>query len=348
MPPVRLGFQSRVPAPREFVWGVYTRPGMFERLTPPWQTVETVASAGNVQPGDRRVLRLQIGPVSQVWEAVHGDWKEGHFFTDRQTRGPFARWEHRHSFLDAIGNRSAVRDDLVFQLPLPAGSDRLVNWFASRQLRRMFRYRHFTTFHDVRQHYQFAGLSRKRIAVSGAPETVAQQLVAYLSIGGHHVVYDDAERENMDIAVELRPLQAGRVSATIRQTVKEGSGLPVKAWEVVSAVIISDQAAVGCLLRNGPEGPIRWTTVDDFVYEIHRIVVTQPPSGSFRVFHPKLTTPHELAWCCGIKLRRLRRGDLHAVDQRRNDGCLQIEDASRRSRFRDVWDALDTINGRIH
>ena len=61
-------------------------------------------------------------------------------FLDVQVRGPCARWEHRHMFLEEAGG-TRVEDRLVYRLPLgPLGrlAERVV---VGPQLERIWRYR---------------------------------------------------------------------------------------------------------------------------------------------------------------------------------------------------------------
>ena len=81
--------QSQMPAGADELYRWHARPGAFERLAPPWETMETVEAHGGIEEGARRVFRIQQGPMAISWEAVHTDHVPGRQFIDRQVRGPF-------------------------------------------------------------------------------------------------------------------------------------------------------------------------------------------------------------------------------------------------------------------
>ena len=92
--------ESRIAAPPEEVFAFYESEGALLRLTPPWERVEVVAGGKSIQPGERVVLATWAGPVPVRWVAEHTEYEPGRLFADRQVEGPFARWYHRHHFLD--------------------------------------------------------------------------------------------------------------------------------------------------------------------------------------------------------------------------------------------------------
>ncbi len=100
-----------------FDW--HSNPGAFERLSPPWQPARIDSRTGKgLEPGATVVLRVKVGPFGLPWVAEHGEWDPGHMFSDRQVTGPFATWEHRHSFAERPGDTVELIDEIRYQLPL--------------------------------------------------------------------------------------------------------------------------------------------------------------------------------------------------------------------------------------
>jgi ligand-binding SRPBCC domain-containing protein len=113
--------RSTMPVPVDELYGWHARPGAFERLAPPWQRLRVVERSGTIADGDRLVMEYGLGPVKRRWVAVHKDHVEGRGFTDVQQDGPFARWEHRHTFIPD-DDRSVLEDHVEYELPGPAAA----------------------------------------------------------------------------------------------------------------------------------------------------------------------------------------------------------------------------------
>lgn len=66
-------------------------------ITPPPMIVRVHAAPAELQSGDLMDFTLWAGPVPIRWVACIEDASE-RGFTDRQLRGPFGSWAHRHAF----------------------------------------------------------------------------------------------------------------------------------------------------------------------------------------------------------------------------------------------------------
>lgn len=137
--------ESRIAATPAEVFAFHESPGALERLTPPWERVEVVRNDGSLRPGSRVVLKLRIGPFSKSWVAVHEEYDPPHRFSDRQESGPFARWYHRHEFLDDGAGGTILRDSVDFDPPAGALGRILGGPILRAKLQKMFDFRHETT-----------------------------------------------------------------------------------------------------------------------------------------------------------------------------------------------------------
>ncbi len=183
----RFTKRSRIEAPAGEVFAWLCRPGAFERLVPPWESVTTISRSGAApQPGSRTEFRIKTGPLRQRWVAEHTAYEAGRMFRDEQIAGPFARWVHTHRVEPAEGNSCFLEDEIEYALPLGAVGSACAGPFVRRKLERGFAYRHRIPEQDVNAHLKW---SKKplRILVSGATGLVGSALVAYLSAGGHAV-----------------------------------------------------------------------------------------------------------------------------------------------------------------
>ncbi len=193
-------YSSVVNAPRDDVFAWYSRPGAFNRLSPPWSPMRLVSEATSLKDG-RATLAL---PGGLRWVAQHQPElydPPARFVDAIGSDGPASlpariavRWRHIHEFEDAGDNRTRVIDRV--ETPVPG-----------RALRPMFVYRHRQLADDLEAHREAAhnGLTAATVALTGSSGLVGSALTAFLSTGGHRVIRlvrgaatDDARQWNPD------------------------------------------------------------------------------------------------------------------------------------------------------
>ena len=179
--------RSFLPHPPAEVFAWHAREGALDRLLPPWSGVTVESRSGSVRDeGSTVVLRMPVGPLGARWVATHHDCVEGRSFRDVQASGPFSYWSHTHRMEPAPGG-CMLEDEIEFAPPLAPLSGWIAAPLVRAMLGRQFAWRHRRTREDLAAHAR-AGLSPLRVAISGATGLVGQQLSAFLSTGGHHVV----------------------------------------------------------------------------------------------------------------------------------------------------------------
>lgn len=126
--------------PRAEVFAFFAEPANLARITPPWlgfslRTERPAMAAGAVL--DYRIAWLGL-PLR--WRTFIREWDPPVRFVDVQVRGPYARWEHRHLFLEERDG-TVVEDRVTYRLPLgPLG--RLAHTLVvRRQLAAIWEYR---------------------------------------------------------------------------------------------------------------------------------------------------------------------------------------------------------------
>jgi len=128
--------------PRPEVFAFFAEPTVLERLTPPAFRLRLVNRDVTMTAGAVLEFRLRwLGMVPLRWRAFVREWDPPFRFVDVQVRGPYARWEHRHRFLEE-GGGTWVEDRVTYRLPLgPLG--RVAHaLLVKRQLRELWEYRH--------------------------------------------------------------------------------------------------------------------------------------------------------------------------------------------------------------
>ncbi len=147
--------ETRIEASPADVWSFHESPGALNRLTPPWERVEVERDDRSLKPGSRVVMKTSLGPIPLRWVAEHTDYDPPHRFVDRQVSGPFAFWNHVHSFR-ADGSGTILRDEVEYRVPFGWLGRRLGGGLVRSKLRRMFDHRHAVT-KQVVESGDFAG-----------------------------------------------------------------------------------------------------------------------------------------------------------------------------------------------
>lgn len=192
-------FERKTPLPvsSEELFAWHERPGAFERLTPPWEDVRLMEHPARLEDGGHVVLEVRQGPVRLKWVSELYDVERGRAFHDRQIKGPFARWKHRHGFDPKDGSTSVLVDRVEYALPGGAAGNLAGGCHARTTLDRMFRYRHRTMKNDLELQQKYP-LEPMRILVTGASGLIGSALVPFLRSCGHEVVR--AVRRKSDVA----------------------------------------------------------------------------------------------------------------------------------------------------
>jgi uncharacterized protein (TIGR01777 family) len=187
MPDIIFQKSSEIEAAADALFDWHARPGAFDRLTPPWEPVELLSHEG-IEDGDRAVIGMKIGPLSQKWVAEHRNYTVGSSFEDVQVSGPFAKWEHTHTMSPVSDEKSLLTDLIHYRLPGGPVGQLLGGRFSRHKLERMFRWRHCRTIDDLKCHQKYRKQPRMKVVITGGSGLIGQELQSLLSTGGHEPI----------------------------------------------------------------------------------------------------------------------------------------------------------------
>ena len=146
MPIHALHRTTELPLPRNEVFPFFADAENLARLTPPELRFRFLTPL----PVDMRVgalieYRLRLFGVPFGWRTRIDSWEPDAGFVDRQVRGPFGRWVHRHHFSELEGG-TRMDDVVEWALPLqPFGE--IARPLLRAQLERIFDYRQVAIRH---------------------------------------------------------------------------------------------------------------------------------------------------------------------------------------------------------
>lgn len=105
----------RVNAPQSAVADFHSQSASMPAITPPPMVVRVHAAPERMGSGDTMDFTLWAGPLPVRWVARIEDASPAGF-VDRQMRGPFAAWAHRHSFVRVDDRTTDVVDEVEAEL----------------------------------------------------------------------------------------------------------------------------------------------------------------------------------------------------------------------------------------
>lgn len=129
----------RLPRPRPEVFAFFADAGNLEALTPPWLGFHILTPQPiEMRPGALIEYRLRVHGFPVRWQTEITAWEPPGRFVDEQRRGPYRQWIHEHTFEEAPGGNTIVRDRVRYRVPF----GRLANWLVvERDARTIFAYR---------------------------------------------------------------------------------------------------------------------------------------------------------------------------------------------------------------
>jgi ligand-binding SRPBCC domain-containing protein len=125
---------------RAEVFAFFADPSHLLSITPPAFRLRVVGGPPALSTGAVLDMRLQWLGVPIRWRAFIREWDPPYRFVDVQVRGPYARWEHRHRFLEEAGG-TWVEDRVTYRLPLGPLGRAAHALIVRRQIAALWRYR---------------------------------------------------------------------------------------------------------------------------------------------------------------------------------------------------------------
>jgi ligand-binding SRPBCC domain-containing protein len=136
-----LRTRQQLAHPREQVFEFFSAAHNLERITPAWLRFEVRAPEPvRMEAGALIDYRLHYRGVPLGWTSQIEVWEPGRQFVDRQLRGPYGLWHHRHTFSETPAG-TVIEDEVHYAAPFGVIGELAQPLLIERDLRRIFDYR---------------------------------------------------------------------------------------------------------------------------------------------------------------------------------------------------------------
>lgn len=141
----QLSAEQFVPSSKAEVFAFFSRPENLGRITPADMRFELTSPDRVMRAGLRVAYRLRtLLAIPTTWVSEITRYDAPDAFVDVQVRGPYARWEHTHTFDaarigDVIGTR--ITDSVTYELPFGPLGDLVNALVVRRRLAAIFEHR---------------------------------------------------------------------------------------------------------------------------------------------------------------------------------------------------------------
>jgi ligand-binding SRPBCC domain-containing protein len=142
---VKFTKESVIRATPERVFAFHELPDVMLRLLPPWESSRIVEAAPSLDVGSRAIIDTKLFRFITVrWEALHTAYDPPRMFEDKQVKGPFRSWRHRH-IVEPHAEGALLRDEIEYEPPLGFLGRLGAPLLIVPRLQRLFDYRHEVT-----------------------------------------------------------------------------------------------------------------------------------------------------------------------------------------------------------
>ncbi len=134
--------RQRLELPVQRAFEFYAQARNLVAITPPWMGFEVITPGPiEMRPGALIDYRIKLHGIPLRWRTRIAVWKPPVRFIDVQVRGPYALWEHTHTF-EPDGEQAVLISDRVrYAMPLGLLGQSAHAAFVKRDLNRIFDYR---------------------------------------------------------------------------------------------------------------------------------------------------------------------------------------------------------------
>jgi ligand-binding SRPBCC domain-containing protein len=109
-----------LPIDKNEAWTFFSSPKNLAVITPPEMDFKILTKLNEAEIYEGMKIDYTVKPLFGIkvnWQTEICSVENQRYFTDRQTKGPYKVWEHKHSFLE-MNNGVLMTDEVNYELHL--------------------------------------------------------------------------------------------------------------------------------------------------------------------------------------------------------------------------------------
>lgn len=138
-----LKTETLIPKKLNEVWTFFSDPHNLKLLTPPYMDFQILKCPETKEIYDGMLIEYIVSPLLHIpvkWITKIQSVSIPYQFQDTQIKGPFALWQHTHSF-EARGSETLMNDEVKYRPPFGILGQLAHAMFIKNQLQGIFNYR---------------------------------------------------------------------------------------------------------------------------------------------------------------------------------------------------------------
>ena len=128
-------------------WEFFTSPANLAKITPPDMGFKVLTNLVGpaIYPGmEIDYIVKPLAGIPLKWKTLITEVKPMHSFTDTQLKGPYAVWEHTHTFSELRPGTVQMDDEVNYKLPLSFIGQAVHQLLVKDRIQEIFAYRRRT------------------------------------------------------------------------------------------------------------------------------------------------------------------------------------------------------------
>ncbi len=124
-------------------WSFFSSAKNLAIITPPKMDFKILTNITEKEIYEGMKIDYTLRPILNIkvkWQTEIGRTEKNNYFIDKQLKGPYSIWEHKHTFVSVNGG-VMMYDDVKYKLPLGFIGIIAHTLFVRKQLEKIFNYR---------------------------------------------------------------------------------------------------------------------------------------------------------------------------------------------------------------